>query len=394
MDHDADTLNEVVIPLMNVSRRDPNGYIDPTEPNQAQLYLTSAGGKNTFAYQKLIEIFIQSIIDPENSFIFGCDYRIPMMHGLLSKQLINNLKIDPTMKEESFAREYLSIWTGGSENSWVSWEKLAKYRTIVNPHKKQKIQVGEPSFYLIAVDVARRGVLTSIQIFKAVKKQDYYQKQLVNSIALHDSHFQTQAIQLKRLIRDYRPREVVIDTTGIGVGLMDFMVLPQVDPETGEIFPPYTSLNDEDYMKYDGERIIYNLKANARINSECHSNFYTQIASGHCRFLIGEEEARQKLLATKKGQSMSAVDKMERLRPHREVQLLFDEISNLQLKLSADSKVVVEQMNSRIAKDRFSAYEYGLWRLKAIEDEVIKEENRSKIDFTQFVFFTKGGKHK
>lgn len=34
-DHDADALNSVVIPLLNVARRMPNGEVNPYEPHQA-----------------------------------------------------------------------------------------------------------------------------------------------------------------------------------------------------------------------------------------------------------------------------------------------------------------------------------------------------------------------
>jgi hypothetical protein len=38
--------------------------------------------------------------------------------------------------------------------------------------------------------------------------------------------FSQQAIDVKRLIRDFQPREVVIDTNGLGVGLADEMIKP------------------------------------------------------------------------------------------------------------------------------------------------------------------------
>ena len=50
--------------------------------------ITSAGTKGTYAYEKLIETFIQSIIAPESAFVWGCDYRVPMMHGLLNRKFI------------------------------------------------------------------------------------------------------------------------------------------------------------------------------------------------------------------------------------------------------------------------------------------------------------------
>lgn len=51
-------------------------------------------------------MFENAIIDPDNSFVFGCDYRVPALHGLLDKTYINKLKMSPSYNEESFAREY------------------------------------------------------------------------------------------------------------------------------------------------------------------------------------------------------------------------------------------------------------------------------------------------
>ena len=89
---------------MNVDRRDAQGDVDPTEPNQQQVMITSAGTKGTYAYEKLIETFIQSIIAPESAFVWGCDYRVPMMHGLLNRKFIQELKLSGTYQADSFAR--------------------------------------------------------------------------------------------------------------------------------------------------------------------------------------------------------------------------------------------------------------------------------------------------
>ena len=104
-DHDGQILNEVVLPLMNVSRRTVRGVINPYEKHQTQFYITSAGTKASWAYEKNIEIFERSIINPQDYWSFGCDYRIPIMHGLLDKSYIDDIKTSATFDEASFARE-------------------------------------------------------------------------------------------------------------------------------------------------------------------------------------------------------------------------------------------------------------------------------------------------
>lgn len=388
-DHDGDMLSQVVLPLMNVSRRDMQGEIDPTEPNQQQIYISSAGNKGSYAYDKLIELSIQQIIAPWTTFCFGCDYRVPMQHGLLSRQFIEELKISQTYNEEAFAREYLSIWTGGSEESWIKYDNLSKHRIIVNAETKPKLGDNNQVFYYISVDVARIGVLTSIQVFKVIPKETYFLKKLVNSIALHDMHFSKQAIEIKKLYHLYRPKEICIDGTGLGVGLLDYMVQDQIG-EDGILYEALASNNDEEYKKYAGEKVIYVLKANSTENSLIHSNCFTQIQNGHVKFLIREQEAKSKLLSTKIGAKMHAITRLKKLAPYIETTKLFEEICNLRVKqLSGNTQV--EQINRKINKDRFSAFEYGLWRIKNFEDEYIKKKKRKKTSLSKFLLYSKGG---
>lgn len=105
------------------------------------------------------------------------------------------------------------------------------------------------------------------------------------------------------------------------MGLIDYMVKPQVDPETGEILPDFGVENDDEgfYKKYqtpDTERdAMFLIKANAPINTEAHSYTQTQLTSGKIKFLIDERQAKVKLLSTAKGKSMSADKVAEYLKP-------------------------------------------------------------------------------
>lgn len=205
---------------MNVSRRLPDNTVNPKEPNQERIFMTSAGVKTSFAYDLLLDVFEDSIIHPESSFCMGCDYRVPLMHGLLDKTYINKLKVSPSYSEESFAREYLSIWAGSSDESWFNFDKLQNYRTIKNPETHAKIRANSNQFYLISVDVGRINDQTVACIWRVnISKEGKYFATLVNIKVLarqsETKTFTQQAIDIKRLIRDFNPREVVIDTNGL-----------------------------------------------------------------------------------------------------------------------------------------------------------------------------------
>lgn len=92
---DQTLLNEVIIPTMNVDRRLSDGSRQESEPtNKSQIYVTTAGWKSSFAYQKLIQILIQQILDPTEAVVMGGTWRVPVMEKLLKRSFVDDLKLD------------------------------------------------------------------------------------------------------------------------------------------------------------------------------------------------------------------------------------------------------------------------------------------------------------
>lgn len=91
---DQDILNEVLIPTLNVERH-INGKVDESEiANQSQVFITTAGYKNTYSYDKLIQLLCQSVARPDQAIILGGTWRTPVMERLLNKNFVKDLKMD------------------------------------------------------------------------------------------------------------------------------------------------------------------------------------------------------------------------------------------------------------------------------------------------------------
>ena len=397
-DHEEAPINEVVLPLMNVSRRLPDNTVNEKEPNQQRIFMTSAGVKTSFAYDLLIDDFIDCIIHPDSTFVFGCDYRVPVLHNLLDKTYINKLRTSSSFSEDSFAREYASIWSGSSEEAWFNFDKMTKYRKIKNPETHAISRANSEQFYLLSVDVGRLNDQTVCCVFRVnVSGDGKYYATLVNLYVLgrtaETKPFRIQAMDIKKIMRKFNPREVVIDTNGLGLGIADEMIQEQVD-EFGNVYPPYGFKNDDDYLKIqpkDAVCILYGIKANGPLNSKIHGNVYSRISGGLVRFLIKEQEAKNALLATKAGQKMTVFKRVERLMPHEMTTKLFEEMANLRLKKTgASMDIVLEQINPRYPKDKYSAFAYGLWRIKEIEEDQAKRKRRRNGLKRQLIFCSGG----
>ena len=396
-DQDGDAIAEIILPQMNVSRATANGLINNREVINTQvIYATSAGTKSSFAYEALMDYFEESIIDPARAFTIGLDYRIPMKEGLIDAAHVKNLKMSPSYNEQTFASEYMGVWSGGSEESWFNFDKISKHRKIKNPEWKQKFREDSTTFYLISVDVGRLSDQTVACIWRVNIRDAVYYSTMVNIFVLgrqaETKTFSQQAIDLKKLIEDFRPREVVIDCNGLGIGLADEMIKPQTD-EIGNTYPAYGFFNNDDYKKIqpkDAACILYSMKANGPLNTKIHSNVFARLNGGLVKFLITEQEARSALLATKAGAKMPYEKRVKRLMPHELTTKLFEEMANLRLKRTG-LDIVLEQINSRFPKDKYSALAYGLWRIKELEEENYqKRKRRGLFGKRQLTFYTEG----
>lgn len=389
---DGDILNEVIIPTTNVDRLLPDGTRHKEEViNKSQIYITTAGWKNSFAYDKLIELLIQSVIEPDRVMIMGGTYETPVTEGLLDEDFVDQLKLQGTFKEESFDREYRSLWSGDAENAFYSSEKFDKHRVLLQPEYEYSGRSSKNAYYVLGVDVGRIGCTTEVCVFKVTPQlQGTSLKSLVHIYTYEAEHFEDQAIHIKKLYYKYKARVISIDANGLGIGLVDFMVKSQVDPESGDSLPPFgveggTSEDAvEPYKKIKGadveENALYLIKANAPINTEAYSYAQTQLSSGKIKFLIDESMAKTKLMSTKVGQNMDSDKRNEFLKPFTLTSILREQMLNL-VEKNSGVNIILEQSSKSIKKDKFSAFIYGLYYIKQEEDNKRKRRKRHISDF-------------
>ncbi len=393
---DGQILSEVIIPTMNVSRLAMDGQSYPEETlNKSQIYVTTAGWKGTFAYDKLIQLLVWMITEPEKAFIMGGTWRIPVLMKLLDRTFLQDLQRDGTYNEASFDREYESKWSGTAENAFFNGETFDRHRVLNQPEYEFSGRSTVKTFYILSVDVGRKGCDSVVCVWKVSPQSTGPAiKSLVNIYTMNDTHFEDQAIKLKRLFYKYNARRLVIDANGLGIGLVDYMVKSQDDKETGEHFADFGVYGGtqsdavDEYKKYKTdetqEEAMYLMKAQAPENTEAHANFQTMLNAGKVKFLIDERIAKSKLLNTTKGQKMSPEQRAEYLKPFTLTSILKEEMMNLREE-NEGFNIILKQANKSIRKDKFSAAEYGLLYIKLEEEN---KKKKKKFKFSDCMFIT------
>lgn len=381
---------------MNVDRRLSDGSRHEEETvNKSQIYVTTAGWKNSFAYEKLIQLLIQQIIEPSEAIVMGGTWRVPVMEKLLKKSFVEELKLDGTYNDSSFAREYESEWSGDVENAYYSAEKFDRHRSLQLPEYEYSGKTAKNAYYILGIDVGRKGCTTECAVIKVTPQpQGASLKSLVNIYTWEEEHFETQAINIKRLYYKYRARSAVIDANGLGVGLVDFMVLDQVDPESGDLLPGFevegATYDDweKDYKKFktghSEPNAMYLIKASAPINTEIYTYVQTQMTGGKIKFLIDENTAKSKLISTKVGMEMDPGKRAEYLRPFTLTTVLREQMLNL-VEENEGVNIFLKQATRGIKKDKFSAFAYGLYYIK--KEEESRKKKRGK-GISKMLFFS------
>ncbi len=389
---DQKILNEVIIPTMNVSRL-INGKVDEHEKlNKSQCFITTAGYKNTFAYDKLIQILCQSVARPETAIVLGGSWRVPVIEGLLDRDFITQLKLDGTYDEASFDREYESIWTGDVESAFFSSDVFDKRRVLQLPEYKANGRTNSKGYYVLGVDVGRLGCTTEVVVIKVTPTPTGVpRKQIVNLFSYEAEHFALQSIHIKRIFNQFNCRAAVIDGNGLGHGLVDMLTTDQEDPDTGETLWNWGVINDDngDFRKMRTTETItdamYIMKANASLNTEMYSYCQAQMRNGKVLFLVDGNIAKGKLLDQAQGKKMSPAKRIEYLKPYYQTNFLKDQMLNL-IEVTEGVNITLKPNNKKIKHDKFSALIYGLYYCKLQEDK----RGKKRMNVNNLMCFSKG----
>jgi hypothetical protein len=217
--------------MMSISRQCLDGTRQSDEAlNKGELYITTAGYKNTFPYQKLIQVLVKMITEPGSAFILGGTYKIPVLIGQYEKTFVQDQKRDETFNEAAFGREYESKWSGSVEDAFFNGDAFDRSRILQKPENEFSGRSTMSSYYIVSVDVGRKGCDTVASIIKVTPQtMGLAYKSLVNMYTFTDEHFEDQAMKLKDLYYKYKARRLVIDANGVGLGLIDYMVMPSID---------------------------------------------------------------------------------------------------------------------------------------------------------------------
>lgn len=378
-----DVLNEVVLPMMANNRLSAGGHgVDPNEVHKSTAYVTTAGTRQSFAFEKLMEV-LKQMANGKSSFVLGAGYELPVMHEQLDLDYIISMKESDTFNPLGFTREYESNWTGSSDSSLVSFEDISECRVLTKAEDKN---MDKNALYILSYDVARAEGLanasSALVVIKLLPRGDgTYTKHIVNIFSFEGTHFLEQAKFLKKKVNEYKANMLIIDVNGLGRGLADYLVT-EIDEN-----PAYSVVNDDRYNVYKTPSSIPMLFAMNSTNKETRSsdihNLFINLVSNHkVKFLVSQSQAKSAL-----GNMKDSEKESRELMPFTMTDLLVEEVMNLEYKQSGND-TQVKQISKSITKDKFSALEYGLMYVH-LEEKKNQRRKKEVYDPSKLFMFKK-----
>lgn len=387
IEQDSVKINEKVIPVMNIGRRNLKGKFVETEPHAQKVYVTTAGYQGTFAYDKFIETLCMTAIDPDNYMVMSMSYRVPMMHGLIQELSIRELKSQPTYDADSFAREYESKWSGAMKGAAFSYAIMQKVRKIFRAeYKAAKTQ--DKDFYVISVDMAKDGSARTAAVVLKIKPREFnFLYQEINAFTIDSTDYMVIANELKKAVSSYEARMLVYDATGVGASIRDWLNKDTVDT-TGELLEGLGIINPPEDSKKDvirrppAQTICYEIKSSGTKASEINFLFFSRFKSGNIKLLVSTTEILNKLKSVKSFVNASQHRQKEILRPYQFTDIMQEELLNLdvaEVNENGANVLRVKRRNGAIQKDFFSAISYGVYAVhRQYELEFYKRKQKKK----------------
>lgn len=382
------------------------------EPNKS-CFLSSAYFKDHWSYHKMLDTFKLMLDDTKTDFMCGFPYQLSIQEGLLFPEDVEGDMLETDFNEIKWSMEMEATWFGDEDGAFFDFNSISKDRRIQFPMlpgsvvsllgNSQKIRIptkqnGERR--ILSADIALMSSKKHNNDASAVfinqmlpTKSGRYTNNIVYGDTFEGMHTEDQALIIRKLYDEFSCDYIVLDCTGLGLGVYDALVRDMVDPDTGEIYPALSCCNNQEMADRctvrGAEKAIWAIKGSPQLNSECAVLLREGFRSGKIRLLVTEYDAESILPEIKGYNSLSVAEKVKVQMPYIHTTLLVNELVNLQHEESGGRVRVFERSGMR--KDRYSSLSYNYYVSTQLESKISRSR---KADYSENFFMYKPPKIK
>lgn len=343
------------------------------EERNCEMYMTSAYYKEHWCYRKAQSFFVNMLDETKKYFCVGLPYQISIKEGLLSRAQVQDEMSEEDFDPTTWMMEMECLFQGESEGAFFKYDDITPRRKIKKAFYPLKIYQNhniaipelEPNEErVLSLDVAlmsskrRDNDAAALTIGRAYPTENF---EYTDNIVYQETHegLTTDELGLitMRMFYLYHCTQLVIDCAGAGIGVFDYIIKDQYDPEYGCTYPGLTCCNNDEMAercKIKGaEKRIWAIKANQDFNSRAATSLRNGLQTGRVNLLVNEFECEDSIKQIRGFKQMTPVEQAMLKTPYIQTSFMINEMVNLESTIT--NNVVKLKERTGMRKDRYSS---------------------------------------
>lgn len=346
------------------------------EERNSEMYLSSAWYKQHWSYRKLQSYFVNMLDPSKKYFCCGLPYQLALREGLLNRSQVEDEMSEEDFDPISWSMEMGAEWYGDSDGSFFKFDDISPRRKIkksllpLQIYKNHNMSIPdlEPNEErVLAIDVAlmasksHNNDAAALTIGRAYPMENY---EYIDNIVYQETHEGLTTDELGMIVMrafyQYKCTQLAIDTRGSGLGVYDFLIKDQYDPEYGVTYAGLSCCNNEDMAERckikNAEKVIWAINANADFNSKAATSLRAGLQNGRINLLVNEFECEDEIKKIRGYSKMNPTEQAMLKLPYVQTSFMINELVNLEYSINGNQVKIKEKSGMR--KDRFSSIEY------------------------------------
>lgn len=374
-----------------------------------EIYLSSAYYKQSEMFDK-VKTFTANMLSPGLSyFVVDFPYQLSIREGILLRQTIENEMSEQTFNEITFSMERCGMFWGSSEDALFDFNVINKQRTLVTGlhyldyYRENNLRVPDKQrgeVRVLSVDIAlmasrkHNNDASALIVHSAVPADgNNYLDNIVYIDTQEGLLTEELGILIMRYFYQYNCDYLVIDSRGVGLPIVDYIMANHYDPVYGQQYSGLNCMNNEALAERckvpSAPRVIYAVEANLRLNNDMAVALRAGFQNGYINLLIPDSELNDDVLKVRGYSKMNETQQAKLRLPYIQTTFLVGELINLSHEISGGNIKVKEKPGMR--KDRYSSLEYGYYFVQQLG---LLTKNRSVDQEIIDMIIVKSAKHK
>lgn len=396
---DKETIGTVLRKFLTDARHP--GYIDNPKykglvERNKEIYLSSAYYKDNWSYDKVRD-YAEHMVCEDSFFVCGLPYQLSMAEGLLNREAVADEMSEAGFNEITWSMEMECLFWGDEDGTFFSYDSISKTRKIRYPlypgtlssllNNNAKLRITpklQGEIRVLSADIAlmsskkNKNDASAIFINQMLPSRGgRYTSNIVYGDSAEGLRTDDQALMIRRLYEEFQCDYIALDCTGIGLGVFDALARDMVDPDTGEIYPALSCCNNQEMaercISRSADKVIWAIKGNPTLNSECAVLLREGFRNGKIRLLISDQDGDAALSEIKGYSTLSETDRLRLKMPYVHTTLLIAELIKLKHDESGGKVRISEKSGMR--KDRYSSLSYNYYVAIQLEAKLGRKHN-------------------